>query len=294
MTHSLGQVSLVVILVLFAAAPPVVGQARFDDVYVLVADNPLDWLTNKSHSEQRAVFIADGVTAQLHLEVDGQRRLTVPRGAVSALHYEESAWPRRLFGRRAPYLTIHYRGEDGAAAFAILRLSPKSAPQVLEEVGRTTMRPIDRTASTAGFLGLPIHVMAKHSVFVTDRAGRRVKGLITALSPTSIELGPAGRFDAASVRHIEVTDPLLNGAVTGAALIGVPVFFALWNGSYCDDCSALPSFIAGMGIGVASGALIDRRRLRTAYHSGRGTGPRAQVRPIGDRHLRMLQVSFTF
>lgn len=276
-------------------ATPAVGQSRFEDVRLIVDRHDESFLSgqNKGFDDERGVLTSDVPARQLRFETSGRVLLEVPFDRLSSLHYEEAKYPARF--RVAPYLTIHYLRDAGEPGFAILRLSKDSAPRLLKTLESDTGLPVDRTPPMTSFLGLPIHLTPGYPVYVTDSTGRRIKGEIAGLSQSAIDLGKLGRFEAASVRRIDVIDDVWNGALLGAFLIGYPLALVHLDRTWeCDDCSVLPS-VGGYAIGAVVGALIDRRVNRLAYRAPEPrASPRVAWRPVFDNNRKGLHLALRF
>jgi hypothetical protein len=116
--------------------------------------------------------------------------------------------------------------------------------------------PLTARAQEAGsFSKLDQALKPGQRIVLTDGEGRRVRGRVTALTPSSIAV--EGRlFADANVREIRRADPLWNGALIGA---GVGAGLALWD--YLIDPSepgnAAIAAVA-VGLGAAAGAGIDK------------------------------------
>jgi len=278
-------------------ATSAVGQSRFEDVRLIVDRHGESILPgqNEGFDDERGVLTSDVPARQLRFETSGRVLLEVPFDRLLSLHYEESKYPARFFGRVAPYLTIHHVRDAGEPAFAILRLSRDSAPRLLKTLKNDTGLPVDRTPPMTSFLGLPIYLTPGYPVYVTDSTGRRIKGDIAGLSQSAIDLGKLGRFEAASVRRIDVIDPVWNGAVLGAGLLGAPLSVVLFTYNYCEDCSTLPHVVGRFAIGAVVGALIDRSVIRLAYRAPEPrASPRVAWRPVFDNNRKGLHLSLRF
>lgn len=287
--RSRAAVTAVALCSFLLGATSAVGQSRFEDVRLIV-----DRL-NERFDDEKGVLTSDVSARQLRFETSGRVLLEVPFDRLLSLHYEESKYPVRFFGRVGPYLTIHHLRDAGEPAFAILRLSKDSAPGLLKTLESDTGLPVDRTPPTTSFLGLPIHLTPGYPVYVTNSTGRRIKGEIAGLSQSAIDLGKLGRFEAASVRRIEVIDPVWDGAVLGAILLGYPLALVHVDRTYnCDDCSDLPG-LGGYAIGAVVGALIDRRVNRVAYRAPESrASPRVAWGPVFDNNRKGLHLSLRF
>lgn len=255
------RVAVAVGLICLGSAIPVHGQTRFGDVR-LIAD-----ATEESADLERAVLVSDAQARRLRIEDrDGTVRLETSFDQLRSLHFEESTYPPRLFARSAAYLTIHYLRGPGDTAVAAVRLPSDAVARVLETLERDSGLRVDRSATAASFLGLPLHLTPKYPVEVRDSTGRKVRGQVGALSDTMIDLGTAGRFEAGSISRIDVIDPVRNGAARGATL-GILLGLVFWATiPECEDlCGLLPSLAGGVAIGAVSGALIDANTRRSAF-----------------------------
>jgi hypothetical protein len=140
--------------------------------------------------------------------------------------------------------------------------------------------PIDRSASKRSFLGLPIYVAVGDTVYVTDDMGRRVKGTITQLSRSSLQLAPltnepsAGPrdFDQPSIRKVELTNMRWgsdNNHFTGIGVTGGFILGVLWF-LYLAEVSDVNPFVALLGVPTAGGFLgysADRQRTQDVYQA---------------------------
>lgn len=117
-----------------------------------------------------------------------------------------------------------------------------------------------------------------------------------SFSDTTIDLGTGGRFEASSIRRIDVIDPIRNGASTGASVLGIPLFFVFWLSQDCEDmCGLLPSLVGGLGIGSLAGAFVDARTRRPAFRRpDQGGSPRAEWRPFLHPKRIGVHVSLAF
>lgn len=287
--RSRAAVMTVALCSIFLGATSAVAQSRFEDVRLVVDRR------GEGFDDERGVLTSDVPAKQLRFESSGRVLLEVPFDRLLSLHYEESKYPVRFLSRVAPHLTIHHLRDAGEPAFAILRLSKDSAPGLLKTLESDTGLPVDRTPSMTSFLGLPMRLTPGHSVYVTNSTGQRIKGEVAGLSQSAIDLGKQGRFEAASVRRIEVIDSVWNGGVLGTFLLGYPLALAYLNRTWeCDDCSELP-FVGAFAIGAVVGALIDRRINRLAYRAPEpGASPRVVWRPVFDHNRKGLLLSLSF
>ena len=293
------RITAAVLVALFGIAGVVHAQARFDDIRFIVKRNAPGGFRGEGLQDVRAVLTLDVAEKRLRVESGDRPLLEVPFERLTGLHYEESRYPKRSFRRSSPFLTIHYTNVAGDSAVEILKLSRDSAAAVLQAIERDTGLSVERAATTTSFLGLPIHLAPGHVVYLTDGKGQRTEGRVTGVSATWIELGPSGRFDAATVHGIQVKDSIGNGVFYGMLYSLVPA--GLLSMDQCQEsCSALGALSAG-GWGVVAaggvvGALIDRAVMRRAFRrAGSGTSAQLQLLPAaGGNHRAVVQVTLRF
>lgn len=285
------------IVVTCAVARPGEAQTstRFADAR-LVIGHLKERLRDERFHETPGTLTSDAVAKRLRFEeLGGQQRFDISFDQLTALRLEASKWPVRAFRRSSLFLTIHYTRADGAAAFEIVRLPATSIEAVTGTLSRDTGQTVDRSPTTTSFLGLPVHIRLGDRLVVTDTSGRRMSATLSGLSHAAVDLGPSGRIEGTSILRIDVRDSLWDGGTYGALLIGLPVFYPLWNAQYCDDCSALPALAEGLAIGATIGALIDRAVMRSAFRRSDQTtpAPRVQLVPmLGERRGVMASVRF--
>jgi hypothetical protein len=145
-------------------------------------------------------------------------------------------------------------------------------------------------------------------VFVQDENGQRIKGKISALSGSGLELRTGGTsertisFAADRVTRVARVDSRLNGFVIGAIAGAVPgIIGGMMFNQYCHnesaDCpAAIPmagglTALVGAGIGYAIDGAIDGQTLVFAR---RGATPHARVIPMFGDHLAGVRLSLTF
>lgn len=289
-----------VVLCVVFSAPAAQAETTFTNVQLVVGRHGQSVLRNPGLDHVAGTLTIDADTGRLLFEAAGRPPLEIGFGALVALHYEESKFPRRVFGRRTPYLTVHHTAANGEPDSAVFRLPEEASPDILAAVERDTGRAVDRSESTVTFLGLPIHAGVGTVVYVTDESGRRTKGRVTKLDTASIDLDTAGRFDAATITKVQVADPVWGGLVVGAFVSLLPA--AAITVESCVGSTSChqwgPLTPAGWGVVAAGGlvgALIDARKMRHAYRRVDGTNPPAlqwNLMPVSDG--RGVQVSFRF
>ena len=286
-------------LVSLLPVPSLRAESRFEDVRLIVGRHGEALFRNEGFDDVRGTLTSDAQVRQLRFETASRVLLfEVSFDRLTSLHYEESRYPRLAFSRSRAYLTIHYTSAAGVSRFEILRLSKDSAASLLATVGRDTGLSIDRSPATTSFLGLPIHVPVGDIVYVTDNAGVRTRGSVAQLLPSSIELQPSGRFEAASVRKIEVSDPISDGAAVGAveglisglfstvACVSAPL-------AWCDRPGL--NFWGQIAAGALVGALIDAKVMRDAYRRAESNKPQRVVwTPVLTGTRKGVQVSLRF
>jgi hypothetical protein len=142
------------------------------------------------------------------------------------------------------------------------------------------------------------------SVQVTDDRGELSKGKVVEISSTSLLLkGRATALSANSILQVQKRrkDPWWNGTLMGGG-IGAAGGLLLAGASCHDDseCSAIAmvAFVpAGAGIGMATGALIDRfvSKYDTVFtRHGLSSQRRLHVSPIISRKQKGLLLSIAF
>ena len=147
----------------------------------------------------------------------------------------------------------------------------------------------------SSFEELPQVLKKGQNVVVIDAGGQRTKGRVADVSASSLVLMPDARtFAEAAVTEIRATDPVLNGALIGAA---VGLGFAMWD--YLIDPSEPGNaavFAVAIGLGTAVGAGTDalvNRRGKILFASPRQTR-RLIISPIlrKDRQGVLASVRF--
>ena len=121
-------------------------------------------------------------------------------------------------------------------------------------------------------------------VYVTKTGGSRLKGTITDLTTTAVEVvhrGQTWSVAAGDLRLIERQDPLADGFAKGL-LVSWALFYGLCEASgahYCLSYSLSPQYAAiPYLLGGSFGLLIDASTHQTVYHA-RASG-RPAVAPI--------------
>lgn len=146
-------------------------------------------------------------------------------------------------------------------------------------------------------------------VFVEDDAGVRVKGNISDLSDSSLEImtgndGREVRFTADKVARVSKADSRVNGFLIGTA-IGVAA--GIYSGSFVDMLlenegsdgnSAYALFgglmgLAGGGIGYAIDGAIDGQKLVYTRRGG-AAGSQVRLNPIAGKGVGGLRLSVQF
>jgi hypothetical protein len=285
-------------------ASPVYAQSHcVETALVVSAPSPYaqGLLGSRGFRETEASLIIDASGGRIRVETSSAGPvLDIPFDAVTGIHYEESRYPPRFLGRRGFYLTVHHTGSRGEAEVAILRLpSRTSAEDCLARIERDTPLRVDRRPATASFQGLPIHAFVGTVVYVTDDTGRRTKGTIAEFQPSAIRLAEGGRFEEASIRRIDVSDSVLDGAAQGALLGILPA--VLITGDHCgsESCSTFGRLSAGgwaaiLG-GGAVGALLDSQVMRHAYRRPKGSASAPVLwMPIAEAHTAGVRLVIQF
>ena len=156
----------------------------------------------------------------------------------------------------------------------------------------------------SSFDQLRVLVKAGDALVVTDSSGREIRGHVSALTSTSLEMAVAGSLltldeqDVVTVRH-RGQDPLGNGAKTG---FGIGFGFGLWGGlAFASDYGAGVNVVVslalgygafGAGIGVAVDALIPTTRV--LFSRPRSQSARLRVLPLVGRGRRGARLVLAF
>jgi len=291
-----------VVLAAFLAASAAQAQTRFEDVRLVVGRHGQSMVRNPGLTHVEGTLTIDPQARRLRFDAPAEPSREIAFDAIVALHYEESSFPRRAFGRRTPYLAVHHTAANGEPDLAILRLPGESRAEILSTLERATGRAIDRTESTTSFAGLPIHAGVGDVVYLTDLNGQRTKGTIVGLGVSSIDLGPGGSFEAAAVRQIDVADPIWGGVIVGAFVAFLPaaaITVKSCTGGASTSCHQWGLLTpAGWGVvlaGAGIGGLFDAARMRHAYRRPDGSGsPSLRWNLLLGGDAKGVQVRFRF
>ena len=134
-------------------------------------------------------------------------------------------------------------------------------------------------------------------VYVTDAAGRRLKGTLSDVSSTGLVVthrGQAWTVAAADVRGIDLQDSLRNGIAYGMVAVAGPIAAVCGaGGSHPGECAYVLLYaFPVVAIGGVVGGVVDALRHKTVY---RAVGSvRASVSPIVSRGNLGTQVSITW
>lgn len=114
------------------------GQTRFTDIRLVIGKH--GQLTHRSagFDELGGALILDTAARQIRFEADGRTLFAAPFDSLIALHYEDSAYPKRSFRRPTEFLTIHYATGDGQRMSRVLRLTGGKTPDILAALKRQT------------------------------------------------------------------------------------------------------------------------------------------------------------
>ena len=104
--------SMVVLLALLPA-PALHAESRFDDVRWIVGRHGQALFRNEGFDDVEGVLTSDAAGQRLRFEAARRSSFDVSFDRLTALHYEESTYPSRVFRRSGLYLTIHYTSATG-------------------------------------------------------------------------------------------------------------------------------------------------------------------------------------
>ncbi len=154
---------------------------------------------------------------------------------------------------------------------------------------------LETRPATTSFLGLPLRVGPGDTIIVTDNRGQTVRGPITKITSTTLGVGPANRFDAASIQQIK-SRPGLEwgrlGGVLGAALTPATLGLACVNSS--NNCFTLLALVGAAG-GALIGVGLDAAVMRQAYRRTAPSGsPAIAWRPYASGKRLGIHVSMQF
>lgn len=131
-------------------------------------------------------------------------------------------------------------------------------------------------------------------VYVTDAAGRRLKGAISDVSSGGLVITHGGRawtVAVADVRRIDLQDPLANGIGYGmAAVAGSISAVCLAGGSNPGECTYVLLYaLPVVALGGVAGAVVDALRHKTVYRAAGSI--QASVSPVVSRGSLGARVS---
>ncbi len=131
-------------------------------------------------------------------------------------------------------------------------------------------------------------------VYVTDAAGRRLKGTLGDVSSARLVVthgSQAWTVAVADVRRIERQDPLANGIGYGIATVAGSISaVCLAGGSRPGECAYVLLYTSPVvALGGAVGALVDALRHKTVYRAAGSM--QASVSPIVSHGSLGAQVS---
>ena len=131
-------------------------------------------------------------------------------------------------------------------------------------------------------------------VYVTDAAGRRLKGTLSDVSSAGLVVrhgGQAWTVAVADVRRIDLQDPLSNGIGYGMATVAGSISAVCFaGGSRPGECAYVLLYaFPVVALGGAVGAVFDALRHRTVYRAARPM--QASVSPIVSHGSLGAQVS---
>ena len=158
-------------------------------------------------------------------------------------------------------------------------------------------------AQNTSFDRLALLVDPGDTITVTDKDGRRLKGRLLNLSPTTLALQAGGLRheldggDISFVRRREsdsLKNGAINGAVTGLGIVTVPLLILAGHPDVSPAAAflALPLYVGvGAGIGAGLDALIENSRV---IYKAPPSRRRLAVSPVLSSERQGLSVSFGF
>jgi hypothetical protein len=145
--------------------------------------------------------------------------------------------------------------------------------------------------------------MTRSTVFVSDTQGRTFRGTIAAVSESGLALriGDTIRqfavIDVGSVR-VRKADPLVNGALIGAATSGGLVSLMFLDNECHDDPACYQAVAAYAGIGALAGLAIDALNRRSVVVYSRPSSPATRhvftLTPMIQNGLKGVRVRVDF
>ena len=134
-------------------------------------------------------------------------------------------------------------------------------------------------------------------VYVTDAAGRRLKGTLSDVSSTGLVVthrGQAWTVAAADVREIDLQDSLRNGIAYGMVAVAGPIAAVCGaGGSHPGECAYVLLYaFPVVAIGGVVGGVVDALRHKTVYRAAGSV--QASVSPIVSHGSFGTQVSITW
>lgn len=278
-------------------AAPAIVQTRFADVRLVVGTRSPGFFDNGGFDDRAGELIVDPAAGLIRFDADGQAVFAAPFDRITALRYEVTKYPFRAFRRANDILALYYT-RDGQLDTRILLLPKDKVPSILKAVEHDTGHSIDQGPATTSLLGLPIHLAVGDTVYVDRDSGREIKGRVTEVLPTGFRLASSPELQMASVRRVEVTDSVWDGALMGALIAVVPAGLVMM-GDCVDACSSHGGLTpAGFGIvalGFGLGAGIDSSIMRVAYRrTGSKPAHHVLVAPVATPQERSVRVFVRF
>ena len=154
------------------------------------------------------------------------------------------------------------------------------------------------------------------TIYVTDASGRRTKGKLGAISPSTLELlvrktapdgsesfVPQARLTESDIRQIVVSrrDPPWKGMLIGLAAVGGPWAFICSRGCVYgepggEDLIRITALIT-TGISAGIGTLVDAammKRTMVYYKAPTARSPAVEVSPLLSKSAAGIQMSLRF
>lgn len=110
-------------------------------------------------------------------------------------------------------------------------------------------------------------------IYLTDEAGQRIKGKISALSGNALTVETRNgerSFSASAIRRVELQDPIDSGIWLGAGLALAGTYVSCYAESraanqFCYGTAY--AFLPALGVSALIGGIVDARTHKTVYEA---------------------------